>query len=110
MKFTVALTTALSFLGGIAMVGRAQLPKSDAATQSPQTTPSAEATPQVRELAFDIDKLEYQKKHGRRLEFCTTRAQLEPELGARVAAQVWGQIDAAKEAVVILGYPDTFVP
>src|SRR5262249_5134669 len=60
--------------------------------------------------AFDIDKLGYQKKRGTRLELCTTREQLEAELGPRVAAQVWGQIDASKESVVVVGYPDTFLP
>ena len=59
----------------------------------------------VRELTFDIQKCARTKK-GASVTICTTREQVEQELGQDVAKAVWAKIDPKKEVAVVLGIWD----
>jgi hypothetical protein len=99
MKITVSVACALLLLG----------PWDTPGCASKKATPrSARKIPAgVRELTFDISKSE-RKKMGPSVAVCTTREQLELELGQEVGKAIWGKIDPKKEGVVVLGIWDTW--
>src|SRR5439155_23584584 len=100
MRVLTSLAFAVAILGASAFPSQGQ--------DKPTPTPARDTPPGVRELTLDIPKCERTKK-GPSVAVCTTRDQLEVELGKEAGNGVWGQIDPKTEAVVVLGIWDTYL-